>query len=547
MAMEKTQEKRATVLVQPRSALAARPRLFAALEQAFPIMCRPWTTEEVDAAALIVIAEDGRLPSAQALADHHLPAFAVAGDTALGTESKEFRLLAIPAVDPRVRGSVLADRLAGRRLDPVDDSDNVLAVAGSDPVWTVARGPHPVHRVRSALPELAQDEVLYSLLSKRALGSVALTHFLRSVCADAGWQPPPLRATIHFDDPNLRRRSYGFLDYRRLLAHADLHNYHAAMAMIPLDAGQPHPRAVELYARRPDRLSLIFHGNDHVRSELLAPNDDAHALAVAAQALRRINRFERRSGLRVDHVMTAPHNLCSEHMARALGALGFDALAAIHPQPWTEQFPTSPLLAAWRPADFVAGCAVIPRIPLSSSAADIALRAFLDHPLVIYSHHEDLVNGLEPLAETARMVNRLGDVQWTSLGNIARSNMLARVVDGCTTVAPFSRRLLLSGERTARLSVLAPQESLGEAELVGWSIGGEAMQPFGADTPYSQDGPREIRLHGASDRDLIRVIAPAWRPWPKLRRLATETRDRTLPARMNRRRSWRRAEPARPS
>ena len=48
--------------------------------------------------------------------------------------------------------------------------------------------------------------------------------------------------------------------------------------------------------------------------------------------------------------MMPPHGLCSEPMARALGDVGFDALCAIHPLPWTEQPPADPPLAGWRPA-----------------------------------------------------------------------------------------------------------------------------------------------------------------------------------------------------
>ena len=43
--------------------------------------------------------------------------------------------------------------------------------------------------------------------------------------------------------------------------------------MIPLDAGRPHRAAAALFRERPDRLSLVFHGNDHIKGELMAPHD----------------------------------------------------------------------------------------------------------------------------------------------------------------------------------------------------------------------------------------------------------------------------------
>jgi hypothetical protein len=386
--------------------------------------------------------------------------------------------------------------------------------------------------VRCALPELGPDEVLSALLWRHTVVAVALVSFLRSVSARDGWQDPPVRAAFLFDDPNLRWRSYGFIDYRELADHADAHGYHAAMAMIPLDAGRPHRPTVSLFKRRRDRLSLVCHGNDHVKQELLRPREPDAALSMAAQAMRRIERFERRAGLSVDRVMTPPHGLCSENVTQALGAVGFDALCAIHPIPWTGDPPPSAVLAGWGPADFVAGCAVIPRRTLDCSAAEIALHAFLDHPIVLYGHHEDLAHGLEPLAEAAARVNRLADVRWMALGDMALANHTQRVSGHRVLVAPYARRVVVSPPpRASTLVVQEPRHAHGDAGLGGWSLGAGPIQPFGAEAPIECGGPVEIRLRGVHDVDAGQVAAPAWRPWPKLRRAGTEMRDRVLPLR----------------
>jgi hypothetical protein len=56
------------------------------------------------------------------------------------------------------------------------------------------------------------------------------------------------------------------------------------------------------------------------------------------------------------------------------------------------------------------------------------------------------------------------------------------------------------------------------------------LRPFGAEATLD-GGPVEVRLRGARDVDAGQVDAPAWRPWPKLRRAGTEMRDRALPLR----------------
>lgn len=521
-----------TVLVSPAGALAERPRLFAALQQAFPIRFEDWAPGRSDGAGLIAIGPTGSLPASTELpAD--LPTLAVAGPSATAAAAETFRVHDAAGVDSRVRGVALSDRFAAAPLR--GDHGDVLATCGPDAVWTVTRRRAPLHRVRSTLPELAGDEVLYALLSKRQLTAIALVQFLRDMCAPSGWEPAPLRAAFLFDDPNLRWRSYGFIDYERLVAHADEHGYHAAMATIPLDGDRAHRPTAELFNRRADRLSLIVHGNDHTKSELLATDDDATAQRIAAQALRRIRRFEQRSGVAVDRVMAPPHGLCSQAMARALGAVGFDALTAIHPRPWTQKPPTDPLLAGWQPADFVAGCPVVPRIPLGSTAADIALRAFLDHPLIVYGHHEDVAGGLDALAETAATVNRLGDVRWTSIGSIVASNLERRADGALLRIVPFSRRVVVSaGPGVASVTVTPPADAVDAGALRGFSVRGidDAAPPgrvldFDAEVTLEPGSAElEIQVHGAVDIEPSRVAPPRWRPWARVRRAGTEIRDR---------------------
>jgi hypothetical protein len=76
-----------------------------------------------------------------------------------------------------------------------------------------------------------------------------------------------------------------------------------------------------------------------------------------------------------------------------------------------------------------------------------------------------------------------------------------------------------------------PLEAADAPDLVAWSVDGSAPRPFGTGAPASVPGPHLVRLHGRDDVDPASVTAPAWRPWPRLRRAATEVRDRALPLR----------------
>lgn len=523
--------RRSIIDVVPATALAERARLLEALSMAFPVSFRAgWGATRPDhhpADATIVFARPGE-PAPTTVEPGGPPLFVAAGHDGGEGERETVVLCDDPGVDQRLRGISLQDRLiAPATATAAISPGEVLARAGSGPAWTVSRD-GMVHAVRSVLSELAPDDVLWSMLSRRPLGLVALVQFLRSVTRSSRSSAPPLRATFMFDDPNLRWRSYGFIDYRRLLAHADAHGYHAAMATIPLDCGSAHRSTAELFARRSDRLSLLVHGNDHVKEELRALGDPTRALAVAAQALRRVERLQRRCGVIVDRVMTPPHGLCSEPMTRALAAVGFDALCAEHPLPWSAHVPSGDLLAAWRPADFVGGCPVIPRQPLDSIPASIALRAFLDQPVVIYGHHRDLADGYERLEELAALVNGFGDVRWGSMGEITRSNAEVQIDGPRAIVRPLARVLRIEVPLgVGEMTVESPADLLAPDALHGFSLPDGRMRAFGEPAPV-RPGSLAVRLRGATDVDPEHVSAPPWRPWPKLRRAAVEARDRGL-------------------
>lgn len=521
-----------TVAVSPATLLVEHPRLFASLQAAFGVRFEPWCDGGPPCDGVIA-AQRGAVAQRPAGAEG-LPVLGLA-DGALAGPEHEVVLAAHTHVDRRLRDVVLHRHPAGAALDPAAGEEVLAAGPGGVAYWTRGGGTAPLQRVRAALPDLAVDEVLRDrLMPHNALALVAIVQFLRDL-RPGGWRPPPIRASVIFDDPNLRRPSYGFIDYRELVAHADAHDYHASMAMIPLDVPGPNRAAVALFRERADRLSLVIHGNNHERRELMAPPDLDRALAMSAQALRRVERFERRTGLGVDRVMTPPHGLCSRTTAEALGALGYDALCAIHPCPWTEYPPPTRLLAGWHPADFLAGCAVIPRFPMDCSATEIALRAFLDQPIVLYGHHDDLAAGLEPLAIAAARVNRLGDVRWTSVAEIAHSNYTLRIDGPTAVVRPWSRRVRVTvpaGVQELRVE-LAPTVG-GEPGVDGWSLtapGSRVATGFGGARAVAGAGIAEVLLSTPWSVAASTVPAPAWRPWPGLRRAATEARDRLLPLR----------------
>ncbi len=534
----------------------ARSRLFAALELALPVRFRGWDGAGADGLDGVLVL-DGTVPDQGA----ELPRLVALGresDVAPVPGLKEKAEIRGPLVhlsagsplDARLRGSRLGDQ-GVVHLAPLDAApgDEVLATIDGSPVWLRRAGSGPVCELVSAAPaELEEGEALRDRLRNgRFLGVAALLHFLRDVCRSLGWTAPAPRACFLFDDPNLHWLSYGHLRYRDLIDDARRHQYHVSFATVPLDAWFVHPSAGRLFREHSAELSLAVHGNNHARQELAHAESPAAAHATVAQALRRIETFERRSGVPVSRIMVAPHGVCSREVARALSRLDFDGLCISRPYPWLARPPrpwlehpgdASPLVG-WDPASVIEnGLPVLLRRGFQDPVEDLALRAFLDQPLIIHGHHPDVADGLDLLRELATRVNALGSVQWQSLGEIAAGNVATRRHGDAVEVRLFARRARVDvPEGVTEMVVSLPfLQAAARGQTLSWSSGATA---HGGSLPASPGGRHRFALDGAAGTvevslragadagEAERLATPAW---AVARRLMSEGRDRIVPA-----------------
>ena len=521
---------RSLVAVWPGAVLEANRRLFDALEAAFPVCFRVWGRHDGACDGLIVVGQDSVPGRPEDAPD--VPVLALADGGPPDVPDEHVRLDPHVAVDRRLWGLSLATGGSGIAM-AAGDGEEVIASGSSGPYWTVTAGPRRMHRVRGA----AAARIRRRAARRTAAGACVPARRGHALPAGAAGrrlaQPLRCEAAILFDDPNLRRPRYGYIDYDALVAHADTHGYHATMAMIPLDARFPHARAVATFRARADRLSLAIHGNDHLKRELIQPPDLPHALPLAAQAVRRVAQFERRTRLSVDRIMVPPHGLCSRVVADALGVLGYDALCAIHPYPWTERAPRDDLLAGWGPVSSWPDARAFSRFPLTCSAAEVALRAFLGQPLILYGHHDDLADGLEPLVDAARNVNRLGDVEWKSLGAIAATSYDLRVDGSTAIVQPWATRTArCAARRRHRCRSRGSAYGLLRRRTARLASSLRAGRPrelrqCGADRCRAPRQPRARPAVGG--RPLGRALSRLARLALAVRRAATQTRDRLQP------------------
>ena len=271
-----------------------------------------------------------------------------------------------------------------------------------------------------------------------------LVQWLREISASTAYLGPTPRACFVFDDPNLHWPSYGFIDFRQLARQAANENYHVSFGTIPLDGWFAHPAAVEVFRTNPRFLSLAVHGNNHTRQELAGRmSGETERVALLRQAIRRIERIERKTGLSICRVMVPPHGACSEEMLELLPMCGFEAACISHgslrahnrQKLWTRRL-------GYFPSELIQGCPVLPRWGFSGNTENaILLALYLRQAVILRGHHQDLKNGVELLANLARFINGLGPVRWSNLTDLNRSNYEWRMKGTTCHIRPLGRRI----------------------------------------------------------------------------------------------------------
>jgi hypothetical protein len=263
-------------------------------------------------------------------------------------------------------------------------------------------------------------------------------------------------------------------------------------------------------------------------------------LALAAQAMRRMDRLEAGHRIQFQRIMEAPHAAIAYEMFEHLLALGYEATLAtpellVRHNPHI-QWPAT--LGADRTEMLGGGLPVIPRIRISPEwRNEVLLAAFLRKPIVLVGHHIDAVNDLELLAEFASVVNSLDGVTWASVQEIARSNYKTLRREDALNIKAYSRRFYVTPAEGVEALFIHRPWLRGEADemLIVKSGDREIFRGVGSGVigpiPVSAQGMLEIFSPPANAIDYRTVEAPKASYWPMVRKVLTEMRDRTAPLR----------------
>ena len=447
------------------------------------------------------------------------------------------------------RNPMLPSVLAGRRIKADEavnlmalpqllDNMEVLASKGGAPIWAMQESVGRQHHyVAASIPELNEGEALFQHFhGNQFLSMLPLLIFLRALTGDHRWEQPPLQACFMLDDPNLHWRTYGFVDFAEISAHAQTHRYHVSFATIPLDAWFVHKPTALLFQKYRDQLSLLIHGNNHIAKELARPYMDEGISRNLSQALSRIDEFERRYGVEVSKVMAPPHGACSGRALSQMAHLGFEAacISSGSLRHYNEKAPWLRTLGM-KPSDIVEGLVVFPRFRISTTCHNsILIAALLDHPIIPVGHHYDIAEGLQLFADLSGFINSLGTVHWADMKGISRSHYARRLEGNVLRVRMFTRRMeVCIPEGINQILVERPSWQQAESMPLAWKCmsDGSEWKAQLSDEPIPVLSGKKIEI--ASEPPAVPPFDAKniknFHLWPVVRRQFTEARDRLAP------------------
>ncbi len=523
------------------SAPPANP-LFAALASLFPVEFQPCTNGGGnDFDALVVIGQDPE--EIRSAAATGLPVFAVPAPASgsASTQSARFCLEDSPILSACWRGHCFQEPQSIEPAPlPASAGDTVLASQNGAPIWVqrTIEGT-PITLAALPLPLFAPGDHLHEYLqSDNLLQLLPLLQFLRNLTAGSDWQSPPTPACLVVDDPNFYAMSYGHLDFRKLAASAEQQGFHASIATVPLDSWWISSQVSELFRAHAPRLSVLIHGNDHVRHELAHSASDAENLSLLAEALRRFQRLEQQPGVEVCRVMECPHGALSVNMLEPMAKLGYEAVVAsiahlLRYNPGTE-FPAS--LGAEPTLLMKNAVPVIPRIrTVPGWQTGVRLAAFMRQPVILATHHWDFAGQRGLPEDFVGIVNSLRGVQWTTPAGAVRACYQFRQTGDLLHLKLGSRMVDVPVPPGAGRVMIYRPWLRGEAESEQLVVQGGDNELFRANSPEEVIGPIPLQesttLRVASSLlnsvDCHSVPHPRFRYWPFLRKCMVEFRDRT--------------------
>ncbi len=461
--------------------------------------------------------------------------FTKAGDEAATSSPLAVSFLFHPDVPLPFRGTTLSGRLQSKpRYSAFSQPPETLATTSTGPVWWTTNRSAQRHSYSAfCLPRLSSNEVLCDLLhGDQFFEMLPLLQFLTNASPQKQYSWANQAASFMIDDPNLHSPTYGYANFSEIAKRAAVENYHVSFATIPLDTWYTHKTTASIFLRNPAHISLLVHGNNHTYLELASNALPPRRIGLLQQAVSRVERLERQTGLGVARVMAPPHGACTDDVLSELPACGFRAATVDHRslreynlnRPWTRSL-------GFLPCERIRKCPVIPRWGFTGFTRNsILLASYLHQPMVFMGHHQDFREGTDFLDHAASVINALGQIHWSNMADLCDLQYQWCMEGRKLKVIPWTNRVVVAlPDSAAELIIDDTPTEMPRYWQVTYSCGTSFITCSGESVSLETRTSRRATIQAVVEAASSAALPPKWlHPWPFFRRVLTESRDRIL-------------------
>lgn len=288
------------------------------------------------------------------------------------------------------------------------------------------------------------------------------------------WHRKAITANLTIDDPWLVE-PYGNLSYKALLEQMEKVNFHTTIAFVPWNYDRSHKEVVDLFLKHPGRYSIAFHGNNHDRQEFGNYKDHPFVIQETCirQAVARMDKFSRLTGIPVSPVMIFPHGIAPEKSVLALQKNNFVATVNSRILPLGDEGPVGIDAMLWPVNLNYGGFPVMQRFNPRVEKTTINIMLFLEKPLLFYTHQDYFYKNIEAFNEVVEYVNQQtgGRARWVDLEQVCNELYMERWrADGGRDIRMIARSVspINSTATSAHYHIkenLTGCQDLGELEL----------------------------------------------------------------------------------
>jgi hypothetical protein len=316
--------------------------------------------------------------------------------------------------------------------------------------------------------------------------AVPAVSYLKWACPGSSWTAPEASACLVIDDPLLKAR-YGFVRFRELLALMKQHRFSTSIAFIPWNWRRSDRKVVQLFKENPEKYSLCIHGCDHTAGEF-GISDRQRLRSIASEAIQRMSRHEKRTGLAHDRVMVFPQGVFSEEAIHELKRSGFNEVVntEVHSNPPPER--KIKISDVWDVAVMAYGdFPLYTRRYPAQGVENLAFDVLLGKPCLVVIHHDFCSDGCARLVGFIDRLNGLKvPLTWRRLGDLVRRSYRQRSLSpDSVEIEMYGNELLIENrsERAKTYSIRRREHDADSIERidagsrqVSWHSAGEFVE-----------------------------------------------------------------------